>query len=75
MHTLSQSFILNLTPQMIRHRQRVEDFVSCSSNSSHFCHSLKHRHSAMRILKRHYFLFYLGILFQLHVCLSKYYVT
>lgn len=52
MHTLSQSFILNLTPQMIRHRQRVEDFVSCSSNSSHLCHSLKHRHSAMRILKR-----------------------
>lgn len=82
MHTLSQSFILNLTPQvnpfslspfycflffsnfniclqMIRHRQRVQDFVSCSSNSSHFCHSLKHRHSAMRIFKRHYFFFLL----------------
>lgn len=52
MHTASQSFILNLTPQMIKHRQRVEDFVLCGSNSRHFCLSLKHGHGAARILKR-----------------------
>ncbi|CAJ2638577.1 unnamed protein product [Trifolium pratense] len=52
MHAVSQTFILNLTPQMIRYRQRVEDFVSCSSNCRHFCLSLKHRHGAMRIFNR-----------------------
>ncbi|WJX36502.1 hypothetical protein P8452_24371 [Trifolium repens] len=52
MHTVSQTFILNPTPQIIRYKQRVNDFVSYSSNCRHFCLSLKHRHGAMRILNR-----------------------
>jgi hypothetical protein len=87
LHTVSQTFILNLTPQVnpflhllfitfshylvlysslffsnlniwlqiIRYRQRVDDFVSYSSNCRHFCLSLKHRDGTMRILNRHCF--------------------
>ncbi|KAL5081234.1 hypothetical protein RYX36_009655 [Vicia faba] len=52
MHTIWQTFILSPTPQIIRYRLRVDNLVSCSSNSRHFGLSLKHKHGAMRILKR-----------------------
>ncbi|KAL5075747.1 hypothetical protein RYX36_014731 [Vicia faba] len=52
MHTIPQTFILSPTPQIIRYRLRVDNFVLCSLNSRHFGLSLKHRHGAIRILKR-----------------------
>ncbi|XP_004499671.1 uncharacterized protein [Cicer arietinum] len=52
MHTLSQTFTLNLTPQIIRCRQRVDELVSSSLNCGHFCLSLNLRYGGRIILKR-----------------------
>ncbi|CAL5201117.1 unnamed protein product [Lathyrus oleraceus] len=52
MHSISQTFILNPTTQIIRYKQRVDNFVSRSLNSRHFGLLLKHRHDGVRILKR-----------------------
>ncbi|XP_027332224.1 uncharacterized protein LOC113847366 isoform X2 [Abrus precatorius] len=52
MQTASQTFILNLSPQITRFKRRVDEFVVSSPNSRHFCLSWKLRHGAGKILKR-----------------------
>ncbi|TKY49868.1 Trigger factor [Spatholobus suberectus] len=52
MHAASQTFILNLTPQMIRCKQRVDEFIMPSLNCRRFGLSWKLRHGARNILKR-----------------------
>ncbi|KAK7271418.1 hypothetical protein RJT34_27299 [Clitoria ternatea] len=52
MHTASQTFILSLTPQMTRCKQRVAELIMPSPNFRHFSFSWKLRHGARKILKR-----------------------
>ncbi|XP_020208093.1 uncharacterized protein LOC109793037 [Cajanus cajan] len=52
MHAASQTFILNLTPQMTRCKQKVDEFIMPSLNCRRFGLSWKLRHGARNILKR-----------------------
>nr|KYP32834.1 Trigger factor [Cajanus cajan] len=54
MHAASQTFILNLTPQMTRCKQKVDEFIMPSLNCRRFGLSWKLRHGARNILKRHF---------------------
>ncbi|KAI9081550.1 hypothetical protein K1719_036436 [Acacia pycnantha] len=48
----SQTFILNLTPQMIRYKQGVEELIMPSLNCRSLCLSRQLRHVAGEIFKR-----------------------
>ncbi|XP_061373036.1 uncharacterized protein LOC133315415 isoform X2 [Gastrolobium bilobum] len=52
MHVASQTFILNLTPQMTGYKQRVDEPIVLSQNCRRSSLSLKLRHGERNILKR-----------------------
>ncbi|KAG5048923.1 hypothetical protein AAZX31_04G110600 [Glycine max] len=54
MNAASQTFILNLTPQVATCKQRVHEFIVPSLNCRHFGLSWKLRHGARNILRREY---------------------
>ncbi|KAF7824899.1 Trigger factor [Senna tora] len=54
MNTASQTFILNLAPQMTRYKQRVDGFLMPGLNPRSLCLSNQLRYDAGELFKRHH---------------------
>ncbi|XP_028801728.1 uncharacterized protein LOC114756929 [Neltuma alba] len=52
MNTSSQTFILNITPQMTKYKQGVEEFIMPSLNCRSLCLSRQLKHDAGKLFKR-----------------------